>query len=143
LVDCGLVWRTLPRGLSHTLTIQLVQLSLIVQVTWAPPTYDRSGHMSSTCLAPSDCPSQASSFINVASSLSSRCPSNMVLLFLRATHNVPRVLHGQMTWVVYPWLHAPCTDKQCKETWSAPHAWYKWAIWTSGLMGLDIQGMAH
>jgi len=57
---------------------------------------ERSGHVSSTCLAPSDCPSQESSAINVASSLSSRCPSNIVF-FLRASHNVPRVLHEQMT----------------------------------------------
>jgi len=36
-VACGLVWRTISRRLSFTLTLQHVQLSLIVQVTWAPP----------------------------------------------------------------------------------------------------------
>jgi len=52
------VWKTIPRGLYYILTIQHVQLNLIVQVIRAPhSTYiaqlDRSGHMSSTYNMPS------------------------------------------------------------------------------------------
>jgi len=104
---------------------------------------EHSRHMSSVCLAQFDFPGHVSSTINVPSSLSNRCPRNIVVLLLRASHNVPRVLHGQVTWAVYPWLHAPCTDEQCKETWLAPRAWYIWVIWTSGLISLDIQRKVH
>lgn len=53
LVDCGLVWRTISHVLSYALTIQIVQLRLIVQITWALSIeclaqLDRLGHMSST-----------------------------------------------------------------------------------------------
>jgi hypothetical protein len=58
---------------------------------------DRSGHMSSTCLAQFDCLSHVITTINITSSLSRRCLSNIVDLLLRASHNVPHVLHGQMT----------------------------------------------
>ena len=53
MVDCGLVWMTIPHRLYYTLTIQHVQLSLIVHVTWARHSsclaqLDCSGHMNST-----------------------------------------------------------------------------------------------
>ena len=58
---------------------------------------ERSGHVSHICLAQFDRPGHMSSTINVTSSLSSRCPSNILVLLLRASDNVPRVLHRQVT----------------------------------------------
>jgi hypothetical protein len=81
---------------------------------------DRSGYMSSTCLL--NLIIQVSSTVNVNSSLSGCCLSNIVVLLLRVSHNAPHVLHGQVTWAVYHWLHVPCMDEQCKETWPTPRA---------------------
>jgi len=112
--------------------LSLIDCSGHVNSTWLAQS-ERPGHVSSICLAQFDCLGHVSSTVNITLSLSlslslsllSRCPSSIVAIPLRVSHNVPRVLHGQVTWVVYPELHAPCTDKQCKETWPAPRAWYR------------------
>jgi len=106
--------------------------------------FDRSGYVSSTGLAQLDRSGHVSSTFNITSSLSlslslslpslslSGCsPSNIVVLLLKVSHNAPHVLDEQVTWDVYPWLQVPCTEEQCKETWSTPRVWYIWAIWTS------------
>jgi hypothetical protein len=56
----------------------------------------------------------SSTFNNVNISFSSYCPSNIVVLLVKVSHNVSRVLHEQVTWAACPWLHAPCTNELCK-----------------------------